>query len=165
MPQEISPVEWLRNVLSWFQASNVDADSTYTSTETHGQIWTCEIRFLIPARVGNQRHLIHKTGMQSPTALSAEYSAVRLCLDALARVGYFLPDFSHFKIQALRAGQGANVAEISEHFAEHNTMDVVWLCIYINTRNSLLHIHHFFLKKIWLLCSFRSRNRHMLLLL
>ena len=36
--------------------------------------------------------------------ISAQFSVVRICLEALQRVCYDVPDFSHFKALALNAG-------------------------------------------------------------
>ena len=54
-------------------------------------------------------------------------------LGGLVYVCYFLPDLSHFKIEALRAGINFEIMEVSENLATHNTADVVRLSALIYT--------------------------------
>jgi hypothetical protein len=54
----------------------------------------------------------------------AQFSAVHVCLEALQHVCYHVPDFSHFKFQALHAGN-IPVWEVTEHQASYNQKDVV----------------------------------------
>jgi hypothetical protein len=56
--------------------------------------------------------------------IDAQFSAVRFCLEALRRVCYDVPDFSHFKALALNAGD-IPVSQVSEWFASCNRDDVV----------------------------------------
>jgi hypothetical protein len=55
---------------------------------------------------------------------SAQFSAVRFCLEALRRVCYDVPDFSHFKALALNAGD-IPISQASEMYASYNCADVV----------------------------------------
>ena len=52
------------------------------------------------------------------------YGATSTCLEALRRVCYYVPDFSHFKALALNAGD-IPVLQVSEWFASYNHADVV----------------------------------------
>ena len=63
-------------------------------------------------------------GIQSPDMISAQLSAVRICLEALRRICYDVPDFSHFKALALNAGD-ILVPQASEWFASYNHADVI----------------------------------------
>ena len=56
--------------------------------------------------------------------ISAQFSAVRICLEALRHVCYDVPDFSHFKELVLNAGD-IPVPRASEWFASYNHADVV----------------------------------------
>ena len=49
---------------------------------------------------------------------------MRNYLVALQHICYQVPDFSHFKIEALRAGD-VPVLQVSEYWASYNQMDVV----------------------------------------
>jgi hypothetical protein len=49
---------------------------------------------------------------------------MRFCLEALRRVFYDVPDFSHFKALALNAGD-IPVPQASEMYASYNRADVV----------------------------------------
>jgi hypothetical protein len=89
-----------------------------------GRLWTCELSFYIPSRGANHQNLIHETGIPSPDVTSAQFSAVRFCLEALRRVCYDVPDFSHFKALALNAGD-IPVLQASEMYASFNRADVV----------------------------------------
>jgi hypothetical protein len=55
---------------------------------------------------------------------SAQFSVVRFCLEALRRVCYDVPDFSHFKVLALNAGD-IPVPQASEMYVSYNRADVV----------------------------------------
>ena len=61
-----------------------------------------------------------------PSRRSAQFSIVRNCLVALQHICYQVPDFSHFKIEALHAGD-VPVPQVSEYWASYNQMDVVKL--------------------------------------
>ena len=54
----------------------------------------------------------------------AQFSTMRNCLVALQHIWYQVLDFSHFKIEALRAGD-VPVPQVSEYWASYNQMDVV----------------------------------------
>jgi hypothetical protein len=54
----------------------------------------------------------------------AQFSAMHVCLEALQHVCFHVPDFSHFKFQALRAGN-ISIWEVTEHEASYNQTDVV----------------------------------------
>ena len=56
--------------------------------------------------------------------ISAQLSVVRIYLEALRRIGYDVPDFSHFKALALNAGD-ILVPQASAWFASYNHADVV----------------------------------------
>jgi hypothetical protein len=56
--------------------------------------------------------------------ISTQFSVIGFCLDALRRVCYNAPDFSHFKALALNAGD-IPVPQASEWFASYNHVDVV----------------------------------------
>jgi hypothetical protein len=56
--------------------------------------------------------------------ISAQCDTVSLCLVALQRICYHVPNYSHFKVEALRAGH-LPVAQLSEWLAIQNAMDVV----------------------------------------
>ena len=87
-----------------------------------------ETQFSIPLRGANHRNLIHETGRQSPDVISTQFSVVRFCLEALRRVYYNMPDFSHFKALALNAGD-IPIPQASEWFASYNHADVVKLSL------------------------------------
>ena len=59
-----------------------------------------------------------------PSRRSAQFSAMCNYLVALQHICYQVPDFSHFKIEALRVGD-VPVLQVSEYWASHNQMDVV----------------------------------------
>ena len=121
MSQTISPIDWLRTTLSWFFILDIVENTTSNAS---GQLWTCELSFSIPLRGANHQNHIHETGRQSPDMISAQFSAVRICLEALRRVCYDVPDFSHFKALALNAGD-IPIPQASEWFASYNRADVV----------------------------------------
>ena len=63
-------------------------------------------------------------GRQSPDVISAQFSVVCFCLEALRCVCYDVPDFSHFKALALNAGD-IPVPQASEWFASYDRTDMV----------------------------------------
>ena len=114
------------------------------ASNASGRLWTCELSFFIPVKGSNHQNHIHGTGIQSPDVISAQLSAVRICLEALRRICYDVPDFSHFKALALNAGD-IPVPQASEWFASYNRADVVkwslipesWLFIVYYCNNNL----------------------------
>ena len=94
------------------------------ASNASGRLWTCELSFSIPLRGANHWNHIHETGRQSPDVTNAQFSAMRICLEALQRVCYDVPDFLHFKELALNAGD-IPVPQASEWFASYNRADVV----------------------------------------
>ena len=56
--------------------------------------------------------------------ISAQLSAERIYLEALGRICYDVPDFSHFKALALNVGD-IPVPQASKWFASYNHADVV----------------------------------------
>ena len=121
MSQTISLIDWLRTALSWFFISDIIENTTSNAS---GRLWTCELSFFIPLRGANHRNHIHEMGRQSPDVISAQFSVVRICLEALRLVCYDVPNFSHFKTLALNAGD-IPAPEASEWFASYNRVDVV----------------------------------------
>jgi hypothetical protein len=119
--QTISPLDWLRTALSWFFISDIIEN---TISNASGQLWTCELHFYIPSRGANHQNLIHEMGRPSPDVTSAQFSAMRFCLEALRHVCYDVPDFSHFKALALNVGD-ISVPQASEMYASYNHADVV----------------------------------------
>jgi hypothetical protein len=55
---------------------------------------------------------------------SAQFSVAHFCLEALRRVCYDVPDFSHFKALALNAGD-IPVPQASKMYASYNRADLV----------------------------------------
>jgi len=96
----IAPIEWLQAALSLLMVSDIIENTT---SANDGQTWTYELSFYMR---------------------SAQLSTVRNCLVALQHICYQVPDFSHFKIEALRAGD-VPVPQVSEYWASYNQMDVV----------------------------------------
>ena len=89
----------------------------------------CELSFFILLWGANHRNHIYETGRQSPNMISAQFNVVRIYLEALRRVCYDVPDFSHVKTLALNAGD-IPVLQASEWFASYNRADVVkWTLI------------------------------------
>ena len=135
MSQTISPIDWLRTALSWFFISDIVENTT---SNTSGRLWTCELNFFIPVRGSNHRNHIHGTGIQSSDVISTQLTAVRICLEALRRICYDVPNFSHFKALALNAGD-IPVQQASEWFTSYNYADVVkwslipesWLFVFL----------------------------------
>ena len=84
-------------------------------------VWTL---FFIPVRGSNHRNHIHGTRIPSSDIISAQLTAVCICLEALRRICYDVPDFSHFKALALNTGD-IPVPQASEWFASYNHADVV----------------------------------------
>ena len=122
MSYTISPIDWLRTALSWFFISDIIENM---ASNTSGWLWTCELSFSTPLRGANHRDHIHEKDV-----ISAQFSAVHFCLEALRRVCYDVPDFSHFKALALNAGD-IPVPQASEWFASYNRVDVVkWSLIH-----------------------------------
>ena len=101
MSQTISLIDWLRTTLSWFFISDIVENTTSNAS---GLLWTYELSFSIPLRGANNQNHIDETGRQSPDVISAQFSAVHFCLEALQCVYYDVPDFSYFKALALNAG-------------------------------------------------------------
>jgi len=122
MSQFISPVEWLQSALTMFMLSNIIEHAT---TDARGQLWTCELSFYIATRgLSGHQQLIHQMVRQMASRISAQCDTVSLCLVALQRICYHVPNYSHFKVEALRAGC-LPVAQLSEWLATQNMMDVV----------------------------------------
>ena len=121
MSQTISPIDWPWTTLSWFFISDIVEN---TASNASGRLWTCELSFFILVRGSNHRNHIHGTGIQSSDVISAQLTAVRICLEALRRICYDVPDFSHFKALALNADD-IPVPQASEWFASYNHADVV----------------------------------------
>ena len=121
MSHTISPIDWLRTSLSWFFISDIVEN---TASNASGQLWTCELSFFIAVRGSNHRNHIHRTGIQSSDVISAHLTTVHICLEALRRICYDVPDFSHFKALALNAGD-IPVPQASEWFASYNNADVL----------------------------------------
>jgi hypothetical protein len=151
----IAPVEWLQAALSLLIVSDIVENMT---SADNGQTWTCELSFYIPSRLplGHQE-LIRWTGSWMPSRTSAQFSAVRNCLEALQHICCLVPDFSHFKIEALHAGD-VPVPQVSEYWASYNHMDMVksmpliselWLFIFV----IVITIPHFFILPACWFCS------------
>jgi hypothetical protein len=120
--QFMDPVEWLQSALSLFNVSNIVENTTH---DAEGRLWTCELSFHIPTRGPSVRQqLIHQTGRPAVGKRFAQRHAVHLCLVALKCICIEVPDYSDFKVIALRAGRRP-VAEVSEIMARNNVMDVV----------------------------------------
>lgn len=122
MSQTISPVDWLQSALGFFMVSDIVENM---STDERGLLWTCELSFDISTRgpSGHPQH-IQQTSRWSLSRIIAQFDAVAFCLQALQCICYHMPDYSCFKMEALRAGN-VPVAQVSEMFARHNQMDVV----------------------------------------
>jgi len=142
----ISLVEWLQAALSLLMVSDIVENTT---SADDGQTWTCELSFYIPSRLplGHQE-FIQQTGSWMPSRRSTQFSAVRNCLVALQHICQQEPNFSHFKIEALCAGD-IPVPQVSEYWVSYNHMDVVklmslipesWLFIVV----IVITISHFF---------------------
>ena len=77
-------------------------------------------------------------GIHSPDVIIAQLSVVRIWLEALRRICYDVPNFSHFKAVALNAGD-IPVQQASEWFTSYNYADVVkwslipesWLFVFL----------------------------------
>ena len=121
MSQTISLIDWLRTTLSYFFISDIVENTTSNAS---GRLWTCELSFSIPLRGANHRNHIHEMGRQRPDVISAQFSAMCICLEALRCVCYDMPDFSHFKALALNVGY-IPILQASEWFASYNHADVV----------------------------------------
>ena len=59
-----------------------------------------------------------------PSRKSTQFSAECNYLVALQHICYQVPNFSHFKIEALRVGD-VPVTQVGEYWASYNQMDVV----------------------------------------
>ena len=96
-----------------------------TTTDARGLLWTCQLSFDIPTRgpSGHQQHIMWM-GREMPNMRAAQFDAMLLCLQALQRICYTVPDYSSFKISALRAGN-LPIPQVSELMASYNHMDVV----------------------------------------
>ena len=121
MSRTISPIDWLRTALSWFFISDIVENTTSNAS---GRLWMCELSFFIPVRGSNHRNHIHVTGIQSSDVISTQLTAVRICLEAVRRIYYDVPDFLHFKALALNAGD-IPIPQASEWFVSYNHADVV----------------------------------------
>ena len=96
-----------------------------TTSADNGQIWTCELSFYIPSRLPSRhQEFILWMGSRMPSRTSTQFSAVRNCFVALQHICYLVPDFSHFKIETLHAGD-VPIPQVSEYWASYNHMDVV----------------------------------------
>ena len=122
MSQMIATIEWLQAALSLLMVSDIVEN---TSSDDDGQTWTCELSFYIPSRLpSGYQEFIRQTGSQMASMRSTQFSVVRNYLVTLQHICYQVPDFSHFKIEALRAGD-VPVLQVSEYQASYNQMDVV----------------------------------------
>jgi hypothetical protein len=129
MSQTISPVDWLQEALRWFFILDIIEN---TASNASGRLWTCEISFSIPSRGRNYRHLIHQAEPPSSSIIGARFNTVELYLDALRRVCYNVPDFSHFKEIALVNGR-TSVPQASEWLASQNYHDMVNGHLYLSS--------------------------------
>ena len=122
MSQTIALIEWLQAALSLLMVSDIIENM---ASDDDGQTWTYELSFYIPSRLpSGHQEFIWRTGSRMPSRRSTQFSAVRNCLVALQHICYQVPDFSHFKIEALRAGD-VPVPQVSEYWASYKQMDVV----------------------------------------
>jgi hypothetical protein len=64
-----------------------------------------------------------QTGRQMPTKTGVQINAVLLCLQAIERISYCMPNFSSLKIALCE--HNLDVARVSERHATFNQMDVV----------------------------------------
>ena len=112
MSQMIASIEWLQAVLSLLMVSDIVEN---TASADDGQTWTCELSFYIPSRLPSRhQEFIRWMGSQMPSRRSAQFSVVRNYLVALQHICYQVPDFSHFKIEALHGGD-VPVPQVSEY--------------------------------------------------
>ena len=90
------------------------------------KVMSCgHVAFNIPIRYNRDLHQdIVERGRQRTTRRGAEFDTVLHCLQALERIGYLLPDFSHLKMQALRE-RNVDTPQVSERMARYDQMDVV----------------------------------------
>jgi hypothetical protein len=94
------------------------------------QEWRCNIAFDMPIRgvpAGQLTKVDHK-GQLMPNQIDAEFNTVRNCLRELQHIGYQVPDYSLFKIWALRE-RSSDVAQVSERIARDIQIHVVKSCI------------------------------------
>ena len=118
----IAPIEWLQAAVSLLMVSDIVENM---ASDDDGQTWTCKLSFFIPSRLpSGHQEFIRRTGSRMPIMRSAQFSAVRNYLVALKHICYQVPDLSHFKTEALCAGD-VPVLQVSEYWASHNQMDVV----------------------------------------
>ena len=118
----ISPVERRQAALTLLMVSDIVENTT---SDANGQTWMCELSFYIPLRLPSRhQEFIWRTGSLMPSRRSSQFSIVRNCLVALQHICYQMLDFSHFKIEALRAGN-VPVLQVSEYWTSYNQMDVV----------------------------------------
>ena len=88
---------WLLGVWDIFETT-----TSKVVNDKGGELWTCSLAFDIPIRYNNEvRQDIVQTGRLSPTKIGTQIDAVLLCLQAIERIGYHMPDFSSLKIGAL----------------------------------------------------------------
>jgi hypothetical protein len=89
------------------------------------ELWTCSLAFDNPIRYNSEvRQDIVQTGRQSLIKIGAQINVVLLSLPTIERIGYHMPDFSSFKIEALRQ-HSLDVPRVSERHATFNHMDMV----------------------------------------
>ena len=93
------------------------------------ELWTCNLAFDIPTRYNQDlcQDIVHR-GRQMPNQRGAQFYTVLHCLQALDCIGYQVPNYSFFEIQAFRE-RNPDVAQVSERIARYNQMDVVKLCM------------------------------------
>jgi hypothetical protein len=95
-----------------------------------GELWTCNIAYDIPMRHSpDVRSDIVQRGRRMTSQRSAQFNTVLHCLQTLQRIGYHVPDFSYFKMQALRE-HNLDVVQVNESIARVNQMDVVSYACY-----------------------------------
>jgi hypothetical protein len=96
-----------------------------TTSADNGATLTCELIFYIPSRsIPGHQEFIRRTGRRTLSRRGAQFSTVHDCLEALQHVCYHVPNFSHFKYEALLAGD-IPVWQVCEHYASYNQTDVV----------------------------------------
>ena len=119
----IAPIEWLQAAaLSLLMVSDI-VENTLSAND--GQTWKCELSFYIPSRLpSGHQEFIWQMGSRMPSRRSTHFFVMRNCLVALQHICYQVPDFSHFKIEALRAGD-VPIPQVSEYWASYNQMNVV----------------------------------------
>ena len=73
------------------------------------------------------KKIVHM-GRPMPNRRVAEFNNMMHCLQALDCIGYQVPNYSFFEIQALRE-HNPDVAQVSERIGRYNQMDVVKSCM------------------------------------